>query len=108
MSNHHTCILVTSRAYTAMCWGRNDFGQLGIGVSAALKSSPGVVVLDTGGSAERSGQATERNQAHNIAFLFGHKSWFRIKSDIRIPNSLGSYEAVMSVEGKSRVWIRAS
>ncbi len=51
MSDQHTCILVASRRRAisegAMCWGRNDYGQLGIGTRTDLENSPELVLLDT-------------------------------------------------------------
>ncbi len=48
MSSQHTCILVTPNGIAAICWGRNNYGQLGIGVTSDFENKPSRVALDTG------------------------------------------------------------
>ena len=47
LAEHHTCALVTEGGI--MCWGRNDYGQLGI-YSVANEDSPRRVALSAGAS----------------------------------------------------------
>ena len=47
MSSQHTCILVTPNGIAAMCWGRNNYGQLGIGVTTEFESKPSRVALSS-------------------------------------------------------------
>ncbi len=50
--NYHTCAVLSDS--TAACWGRNDYGQLGIGTSGAAQSLP-VMVRNMNGTADLTG-----------------------------------------------------
>jgi len=61
---HHTCVL--TRTGTALCWGANDFGQLGDG-SSQPRSAPRPVRPPMGGNAALTFETLSAGQRHTCA-----------------------------------------